>query len=83
MQFLGYTVIGGCIKLFQVETEMPSVPLSSGHEAYKAFKQVIEANLKSFGVAEGVDGFRVSVTDLIAFSAETPLIKEFFTFTEL
>ena len=72
---MAFNAISGAVKVFQIDTELPTFPNSSGQTAYKLFQELIAANF--------VQDPRVGVSDLMTFALATPQIKEFFTFIEL
>ena len=37
LHFLALNAISGCCKVFQIDTELPTFPNSSGEEAYRIF----------------------------------------------
>ena len=72
---MALNAISGAVKVFQIDTELPTFPNSSGQAAYQLFQELLAANF--------VQEPRVGVSDLLTFSLQTPQIKEFFTFLEL
>ena len=42
LHFLAYTAVTGTVKVFQIVTELPTFPSSSGEQAYKLFKDLID-----------------------------------------
>ena len=75
LYFMAFNAISGAVKVFQIDTELPTFPNSSGQTAYKLLQELIAANF--------VQDPRVGVSDLMTFALATPQIKEFFTFIEL
>ena len=75
MLFIAFNAINGTVKIFQVESELPTMPGSGGDQAYKIFEDNVVHNFEK--------NARIGINELMAWSTETQCIQEFFTFTEL
>ena len=61
--FIAFNAINGTVKIFQVESELPTMPGSGGDQAYKIFEDNVVHNFEK--------NARIGINELMAWCTET------------
>lgn len=75
LHFMAYTIVLSTVKLFQIDSILPSQPGSVGDIAVKQFMECIRNSYPK--------NPKLEIKDLFQFASGTVLVKEFFCFTEV